>query len=122
MIAAYRLFGFWRRHRNRTSLCKQGCARYLRSSLGRAGQSRRTDVSHSRRRPQPDRPDLRGGKPSGLGFHFVYRVDNRLGGYELMRSIGRFRDDASSGGIVGVTYELVEKLRLVGFEDHRARR
>lgn len=39
-----------------------------------------------------------------------------------MRSIGRFRDDASSGGIVGVTYELVEKLRLVGFEDHTARR
>lgn len=54
----------------------------------------------------------------GTGFHFVYRVDNRLGGYKLVRSVGRFRDDASGGGIVGVTYEFVEKLRVVGFEDH----
>ena len=53
----------------------------------------------------------------GTGFHFVYRVDNRLGGYKLVRSVGRFRDDASGGGIVGVTYEFVEKLRVVGFED-----
>ncbi|AHG47961.1 hypothetical protein RLEG12_25335 [Rhizobium leguminosarum bv. trifolii CB782] len=33
-----------------------------------------------------------------------------------MRSVGRFRDDESGGGIVGVTYEF-EKLRVVGFED-----
>ena len=24
-----------------------------------------------------------------VGFHFVYRVDNRLGGYKLVRSVGR---------------------------------
>jgi hypothetical protein len=48
--------------------------------------------------------------------HFVYRVDNRLG-YKLVRSIGHFRDDASGGGIVGVTYEFVEKLRVVCVED-----
>ncbi|RUM22028.1 diguanylate cyclase [Rhizobium vallis] len=53
-----------------------------------------------------------------VGFHFVYRVDNRLGGYKLVRSVGRFRDDQSGGGIVGVTYEFVEKLRIVGFEDN----
>ncbi|MBB3354441.1 hypothetical protein FHT70_004393 [Rhizobium sp. BK049] len=58
----------------------------------------------------------------GVGFHFVYRVDNWLGGYKLVRSIGRFRDDASGGGIVGVTYEFVERLRVVGFEDHTGRR
>ncbi|OWV76672.1 diguanylate cyclase [Rhizobium sp. R339] len=56
----------------------------------------------------------------GTGFHFVYRVDNRLGGYKLVRSVGRFRDDTSGGGIVGVTYEFVEKLRVVGFEDNTA--
>lgn len=54
----------------------------------------------------------------GTGFHFVYRVDNRLGGYKLVRTVGRFRNDASGGGIVGVTYEFVEKLRVVGFEDN----
>jgi hypothetical protein len=53
----------------------------------------------------------------GVGFHFVYRVDNRLGGHKLVRSVGRFRDDESGGGIVGITYEFVEKLRVVGFED-----
>ncbi|MGO7704487.1 diguanylate cyclase, partial [Rhizobium ruizarguesonis] len=53
----------------------------------------------------------------GVGFHFVYRVDHRLGGHKLVRSVGRFRDDASGGGIVGITYEFVEKLRVVGFAD-----
>ncbi|ARO31153.1 hypothetical protein NXC14_CH03247 [Rhizobium sp. NXC14] len=108
------------RHRNRTFLCKRGCAHDLRSSL-RAGQSGRTDVSNSRRRPQPDRPDLRGGKPSR--HRLPFRLSRRqLGGYKLVRSIGRFRDDASGGGIVGVTYEFVERLRVVGFEDHTGRR
>ncbi|ARM89429.1 hypothetical protein RHEC894_CH03155 [Rhizobium sp. CIAT894] len=51
-----------------------------------------------------------------LGFHFVYRVDNRLGGYKLVRSVGRFRDGESGGSIVGITYEFVEKLGVVGFE------
>ncbi|PDS76446.1 PAS domain-containing protein [Rhizobium sp. L43] len=58
----------------------------------------------------------------GAGFHFVYRVDNRLGGYKLVRSVGRIRDDESGGGIVGITYEFVEKLRVVGFEDNTASR
>ncbi len=35
-----------------------------------------------------------------------------------MRSVGRFRDDESGGGIVGIPYEFVEKLRVVGFEDN----
>ena len=53
-----------------------------------------------------------------VGFHFVYRVDNRLGGSKLVRSVGRFRDDESGGGIVGITYEFVEKLRIVALEDN----
>lgn len=52
-----------------------------------------------------------------VGFHYVYRVDNRLGGYKMVRTVGQFRDDTSGGGIVGITYEFVEKLRIVGFED-----
>ncbi|MGO7564956.1 hypothetical protein ACC754_37185, partial [Rhizobium johnstonii] len=50
--------------------------------------------------------------------HQLCQVDNRLGGYKLVRSVGRFRKDQSGGGIVGITYELVEKLRVVGFEDN----
>ena len=46
--------------------------------------------------------------------HFVC---NQLGGHKLVRSVGRFRDGQSGGGIVGVTYEFVERLRVVGFED-----
>jgi hypothetical protein len=57
-----------------------------------------------------------------VGFHYVYRVDNRLGGYKMVRTVGRFRDDASGGGIVGITYEFVEKLRVVGFEESDADR
>lgn len=53
----------------------------------------------------------------GVGFHFVYRVDNRHGGYKTVRTVGQFRDNESGGGIVGVTYEFVEKLRVVCFED-----
>jgi hypothetical protein len=34
-----------------------------------------------------------------------------------VRSVGRFRDDESGGGIVGITYEFVAKLRVVCFED-----
>ena len=53
----------------------------------------------------------------GVSFHFVYRVDNRLGGYKLVRSVGRFRDGQSGGDIVGFTCEFVDRLRAVGFED-----
>ncbi len=52
-----------------------------------------------------------------VGFHYVYRVDNRLGGYKMVRTVGQFRDDTGGGGIAGITYEFVEKLRIVGFED-----
>ena len=53
-----------------------------------------------------------------VGFHYVYRVDNGLGSYKKVRSVGKFRDDDSGGGIVGITYEFVERLRVVGFEDN----
>ncbi|MGO7216493.1 diguanylate cyclase, partial [Rhizobium ruizarguesonis] len=39
----------------------------------------------------------------GVGVHFVYRVDNRVGGHKLVHCVGRFRDDDSGGGIVGIT-------------------
>jgi hypothetical protein len=50
------------------------------------------------------------------GFHFSYRVDNGLGGYKTVRSVGKFRNNE----IVGITYEFVEQLRVVGFEDNGA--
>lgn len=53
----------------------------------------------------------------GIGFHFVYRVNNRHGGYKMVRTVGQFRDDKSGGGIIGVTYEFVKKLRTVCIED-----
>jgi hypothetical protein len=56
-----------------------------------------------------------------VGFHYVYRVANGLGGYKLVRSVGQFRDDAGGSGIVGITYEFVEKLRVVGIEANEAR-
>ncbi|ANK92632.1 MULTISPECIES: PAS domain-containing protein [Rhizobium] len=124
MVAAYRLFGFWR----------------IDIETGHFFTSE--DVHAIFDLPYSDRPvnlaelmsrihtedrsliaqTFEEASLHGVGFHFVYRVDNRLGGYKLVRSIGRFRDDASGGGIVGVTYEFVEKLRVVGFEDHAARR
>lgn len=55
-----------------------------------------------------------------VGFHYVYRVDNGLGGYKMVRSVGKFRDDESGGGIVGITYEFVERLGIVGIEDNEA--
>lgn len=55
----------------------------------------------------------------GVGFHYVYRVANGLGGYKLVRTVGQFRDDAGGSGIVGITYEFVEGLRVVGFEDSK---
>ena len=50
------------------------------------------------------------------GFHYAYRVENGLGGYKMVRSVGKFRDEE----IVGITYEFVEQLRVVGFEDNGA--
>lgn len=51
-----------------------------------------------------------------VGFHYAYRVQNGVGGYKMVRTVGQFRD----GGIVGITYEFVEQLRVVGFEDNGA--
>ncbi|TCU17128.1 hypothetical protein EV132_104151 [Rhizobium sullae] len=49
-----------------------------------------------------------------MGCHYVYRVDNRRGGYKMVRSVGRFRNNE----IFGVAYEFVEPLRIVGVEDN----
>nr|WP_244564424.1 PAS domain-containing protein [Rhizobium sullae] len=49
-----------------------------------------------------------------VGCHDVYRVDNRRGGYKMVQSVGRFRNNE----IFGVAYEFVEPLRIVGVEDN----
>ena len=51
-----------------------------------------------------------------VGFHYAYRVQNGAGGYKMVRSVGQFRDNE----IIGITYEFVEQLRIVGFEDNGA--
>ncbi|TCL74704.1 PAS domain-containing protein [Rhizobium sp. BK251] len=51
-----------------------------------------------------------------LGFHFIYRVGTADEGFRYVRSVGKFRNDDNSGGeIIGITYELLERMRTVGF-------
>ena len=50
------------------------------------------------------------------GFHYSYRVENGAGSYKMVRSVGKFRGEE----IIGITYELIEQLRIVGFEDNGA--
>jgi len=119
MLAAYRLFGFWRIDIDTGhffasedvhaifDLPYSGGPINLTELMSRIHEEDRSLIAETF-----EQASLR-----GVGFHFVYRVDNRLGGYKMVRTVGQFRDDKSGGGIVGVTYEFVEKLRVVGFED-----
>ncbi|MFC5757035.1 diguanylate cyclase [Rhizobium sp. GCM10022189] len=122
MFAAYRLFGFWRMnletghffasedvHRIFDLPYSEGPVN-LTELMSRIHEEDRLLIAETFEQASLYR----------VGFHYVYRVENGLGGYKMVRTVGQFRDDASGGGIVGITYEFVEKLRIVGFEDSDA--
>ena len=119
MLAAYRLFGFWRIIETGHFFASEDVHAIfdlpysdgpvnLTELMSRIHEEDRSLIAETFEQASLHR----------VGFHFVYRVDNRLGGCKLVRSVGRFRDDESGGGIVGVTYEFVEKLRIVGLGDN----
>lgn len=120
MLAAYRLFGFWRIDIETGHFFASEDVHEIFDLPYSNGPVNLTELMS--RIHEEDRSLIAQtfGEASlhGVGFHFVYRVDNRLGGYKLVRSVGRFRDGESGGGIVGVTYEFDERLRVVGFEDN----
>ncbi|MBX5203865.1 PAS domain-containing protein [Rhizobium sp. NZLR1] len=119
MLAAYRLFGFWRINIETGHFFASEDVHEIFDLPYSNGPVNLTELMS--RIHEEDRSliaqTFEEASRHGVGFHFVYRVDSRLGGYKLVRSVGRFRDDESGGGIVGVTYECVERLRVVGFED-----
>ncbi|ANM11647.1 MULTISPECIES: hypothetical protein [unclassified Rhizobium] len=119
MLAAYRLFGFWRIDIETGHFFASEDVHTIFDLPYSVGPVNLTELMS--RIHEDDRglvaQTFEEASLHGVGFHFVYRVDNRLGGHKLVRSVGRFRDGESGGGIVGVTYEFVEKLRIVGFED-----
>ncbi|NEJ24273.1 PAS domain-containing protein [Rhizobium leguminosarum] len=119
MLAAYRLFGFWRIDIETGHFFASEDVHAIFDLPYSDGPINLTELMS--RIHEEDRSliaqTFEEASLHGVGFHFVYRVDNRLGGHKLVRSVGRFRDDESGGGIVGITYEFVEKLRVVGFED-----
>ncbi|MBY3035282.1 PAS domain-containing protein [Rhizobium laguerreae] len=120
MLAAYRLFGFWRIDIETGHFFASEDVHAIFGLSYSDGPVNLTELMS--RIHEEDRSliaqTFEETSRHGVGFHFVYRVDNRLGGYKLVRSVGRFRNDESGGGIVGITYEFVEKLRVVGFEDN----
>ncbi|WP_027664076.1 PAS domain-containing protein [Rhizobium leguminosarum] len=119
MLAAYRLFGFWRIDIETGHFFASEDVHKIFDLPYSDGPVNLTELMS--RIHEDDRSliaeTFEQASLHGVGFHFVYRVDNRLGGYKLVRSVGRFRDDQSGGGIVGITYEFVERQRVVGFED-----
>jgi hypothetical protein len=120
MLAAYRLFGFWRIDIETGHFFTSEDVHAIFDLPYSDGPVNLTELMS--RIHEEDRSliaeTFEQASLHRVGFHFVYRVDNRLGGCKLVRSVGRFRDDESGGGIVGVTYEFVEKLRIVGLEDN----
>lgn len=119
MFAAYRLFGFWRMNLDTGHFFASEDVHQIFRLPYTQGPVNLTELMS--RIHQEDRlliaETFEQASLHRVGFHYVYRVDNGLGGYKMVRSVGKFRDDASGGGIVGITYEFVEKLRIVGFED-----
>lgn len=119
MLAAYRLFGFWRIDIETGHFFASEDVHAIFALPYSDGPVNLTELMS--RIHEEDRSliaqTFKEASRHGGGFHFVYRVDNGLGGYKLVRGVGRFRDDESRGGIVGVTYEFVEKLRVVCVED-----
>lgn len=124
MLAAYRLFGFWRIDIETGHFFASEDVHTIFELPYSDGPVNLTELMS--RIHEEDRSliaqTFEEASLHRAGFHFVYRVDNRLGGYKVVRSVGRFRDDESGSGIVGITYEFVEKLRVVGFEDNTASR
>jgi hypothetical protein len=124
MLAAYRLFGFWRIDIETGHFFASEDVHTIFDLPYSDGPVNLTELMS--RIHEEDRSliaqTFEEASLHRAGFHFVYRVDNRLGGYKVVRSVGRFRDDESGSGIVGITYEFVEKLRVVGFEDNTASR
>lgn len=124
MLAAYRLFGFWRIDIETGHFFASEDVHTIFDLPYSDGPVNLTELMS--RIHEEDRSliaqTFEQASLHRAGFHFVYRVDNRLGGYKVVRSVGRFRDDESGSGIVGITYEFVEKLRVVGFEDNTASR
>jgi len=122
MLAAYRLFGFWRIDIETGHFFASEDVHTIFDLPYSDGPVNLTELMS--RIHEEDRSliaqTFEEASLHRAGFHFVYRVDNRLGGYKVVRSVGRFRDDESGSGIVGITYEFVEKLRVVGFEDNTA--
>jgi hypothetical protein len=52
------------------------------------------------------------------GFHHAYRVMNGIGGYKMVRTVAEFREKPeTSGDIIGITYEFVEQVRVIGFSE-----
>lgn len=119
MFAAYRLFGFWRMNLETGHFFASEDVHQIFDLPYSEGPVNLTELMS--RIHEEDRlliaETFEQASLHRVGFHYVYRVDDRLGGYKMVRSVGKFRDDASGGGIVGITYEFVEKLRIVGFED-----
>jgi hypothetical protein len=119
MFAAYRLFGFWRMNLETGHFFASEDVHQIFRLPYSEGPVNLTELMS--RIHEEDRlliaETFEQASLHRVGFHYVYRVDNGLGGYKMVRSVGKFRDDASGGGIVGITYEFVEKLRIVGFED-----
>ena len=118
LFAAYRLFGFWRIDINTGHFFASEGVHAIFDLPYSDGPVNLTELMS--RIHEEDRSliaeTFEQASLHGVGFHFVYRVANRLGGYKMVRTVGQFRDDRS--GIVGVTYEFVEKLRGVCFEDN----
>ena len=119
MFAAYRLFGFWRMNLETGHFFASEDVHQIFDLPYSEGPVNLTELMS--RIHAEDRlliaETFEQASLHRVGFHYVYRVDNGLGGYKMVRSVGKFRDDASGGGIVGITYEFVEKLRILGFED-----
>lgn len=119
MFAAYRLFGFWRMNLDTGHFFASEDVHLIFGLPYSEGPVNLTELMS--RIHEEDRllvaETFEQSSLHRVGFHYVYRVDNGLGCYKMVRSVGQFRDDASGGGIVGITYEFVEKLRIVGFED-----
>ena len=120
MVAAYRNFGFWRIEVESGHFFASEDVHEIFDLPYSEGPVNLTELM-SRIHPEDRLLIAETFEQASLhraGFHYVYRVDNGLGGYKMVRSVGQFRDDASGGGIVGITYEFVEKLRILGFEDN----
>jgi hypothetical protein len=118
MVAAYRNFGFWRMDTTTGHFFASEDVYAIFRMPFTSGPGNLVEVL-SRIHPEDRVLIAETFEQASLhrtGFHYSYRVENGLGGYKMVRSVGKFRDEE----IVGITYEFVEQLRVVGFEDNGA--